>query len=108
MADDVWSWCEKAQAFGRTVTIKVKFADFRQITRSRSFAAVIVTRGQLHQAGVDLVRSLFPLTQGVRLVGVTVSNFAERSSPAGDELPLFGAGAGRRDGATTSVSEACA
>jgi DNA polymerase-4 len=26
--DDVWSWCEKAQAFGRTVTVKVKFADF--------------------------------------------------------------------------------
>ena len=29
MADDVWAWCEKAKAFGRTVTVKVKFADFR-------------------------------------------------------------------------------
>ena len=39
MADDVWAWCEKAKAFGRTVTVKVKFADFRQvaprISRSR-------------------------------------------------------------------------
>jgi len=24
-ADDVWTWCEKAQAFGRTVTVKVKY-----------------------------------------------------------------------------------
>ena len=37
MADDVWAWCEKASAFGRTVTVKVKFADFQIITRSRSF-----------------------------------------------------------------------
>jgi DNA polymerase IV len=29
MAADVWAWCEKARAFGRTVTVKVKFADFR-------------------------------------------------------------------------------
>ena len=36
-ADDVWAWCEKTGAFGRTVTVKVKFADFHQVTRSRSF-----------------------------------------------------------------------
>ena len=41
MADDVWAWCAKASAFGRTVTVKIKFADFRQITRSRSFSAVV-------------------------------------------------------------------
>jgi DNA-binding NarL/FixJ family response regulator len=42
MADDVWAWCEKVSAFGRTVNAKVKFADFRQITRSRSFAAAVM------------------------------------------------------------------
>src|SRR6266571_2277462 len=34
MADEVWAWCEKAQTFGRTVTVKIKYADFRQATRS--------------------------------------------------------------------------
>ena len=29
MADDVWTWCEKANARGRTVTVKIKWADFR-------------------------------------------------------------------------------
>src|SRR5580658_4307485 len=29
MANDVWDWCDKAKAYGRTVTVKVKFADFR-------------------------------------------------------------------------------
>ncbi|MBA3518638.1 MAG: DNA polymerase IV [Rhizobiales bacterium] len=91
MADDVWSWCEKAQAFGRTVTVKVKFADFRQVTRSRSYPAVVTSHDQLRQASIDLIRSLFPPAKGIRLVGITVSNFAEPSINAGEELPLFGA-----------------
>ena len=89
MADDVWAWCAKASAFGRTVTVKIKFADFRQITRSRSFSAVATCQDHLRQASLDLVRSVFPPEKGIRLVGVTVSNFEQRY--AENELPLFGA-----------------
>src|SRR5439155_6571675 len=88
-ANDVWTWCEKAQTFGRTVTVKIKFADFQQITRSCSFTAVVATREQLRQASLDLIRSVFPPTQGIRLVGVTMSNFPEPSAHADEELPLF-------------------
>src|ERR1700722_9658391 len=63
MAADVWAWCEKTQAFGRTVTVKVKFADFRQVTRSRSFAGLVEHREQLSEVSVELVRSLFPLAK---------------------------------------------
>jgi DNA polymerase-4 len=91
MAEDVWAWCEKAQAFGRTVTIKVKFADFRQITRSRSFPAAIARRDLFRQASVELVRTLLPTAQGIRLLGVTVSNFEEPRDGVSDELPLFAA-----------------
>ena len=89
MADDVWAWCEKAKAFGRTVTVKVKFADFSQVTRSRSFPAVIVRHEMLRQASVDLVRTLLPAAKGVRLLGVTVSNFDQQPTGATDGLPLF-------------------
>jgi DNA polymerase IV len=91
MADDVWAWCEKASAFGRTVTVKIKFADFRQVTRSRSFAAAVTCQDHLRRASLDLVRTVFPPAQGIRLVGVTVSNFEELR--AEEELPLFSAGA---------------
>jgi DNA polymerase IV len=30
MAADVWAWCEKAGTYGRTVTVKAKFADFHR------------------------------------------------------------------------------
>jgi len=87
MADDVWVWCEGRNAFGRTVTVKIKFQDFRQITRSRSHQGVVDTHELLRQASLDLVRSIYPPEKGIRLVGVTVSNFeAGRAAPA--ELPL--------------------
>ena len=92
MVDDVWAWCETANAFGRTVTVKVKFADFQQVTRSRSFAMTIAHHDLLRQASVELVRSLLSTAKGVRLLGVTVSNFDPTSTDIDDELPLFGVG----------------
>jgi DNA polymerase IV len=89
MAADVWAWCEKAGAFGRTVTVKVKFADFHQVTRSRSFPIAIARHELLTQASVELVRTLLPVEKGVRLLGVTVSNFDRLPINAADELPLF-------------------
>jgi DNA polymerase IV len=90
MVDDVWAWCEKAKAFGRTVTVKVKFADFQQVTRSRSFATAIGRHDRLRQASVELVRTLLPTVKGVRLLGVAVSNFDPAPTDTDDGLPLFG------------------
>ena len=89
MADDVWRWCERAQAFGRTVTVKIKFQDFRQITRSRSQASAVSDRESLHRTSLELVRSIYPPETGVRLVGVTVSNFDSTARNEPTVLPLF-------------------
>ena len=70
MAADVWAWCEKAGTYGRTVTVKAKFADFRQVTRSRSFATVIARHGLPRQASLELVRTLLPTAKGIRRLGV--------------------------------------
>jgi DNA polymerase IV len=91
MADEVWAWCDKARAYGRTVTVKVKFADFQQVTRSRSFPVVVARHDLLRRASVELVRTLLPTAKGVRLLGVTVSNFDPAKADAGGALPLFGA-----------------
>ncbi len=93
MADDVWAWCETAGAFGRTVTVKVKFADFRQITRSRSYPIAVTQHGQLRQASLDLIRTVLPPVLGIRLVGVTVSNFESLVGEHGG-LPLFSSAPG--------------
>jgi DNA polymerase-4 len=88
MADDVWRWCEKAQEFGRTVTVKVKYGDFQIITRSRSLTAGLVDRHDaLREMSLALIRSVLPTPKGIRLVGVTVSNFEARDE-AMRELPF--------------------
>jgi DNA polymerase-4 len=85
MADDVWAWCDKHQMFGQTVTIKIKYADFRHVTRSRTLQAPVVTREQLHEVSVSLVRSVYPVRMGIRLVGVSLSKF---SNPVSEQLDL--------------------
>ncbi len=88
MAEDVWAWCEKAQEFGRTVTVKVKYGDFQIITRSRSLTAGLVDRREaLRDMSLSLIRSVLPTPKGIRLVGVTVSNFEARDQ-AVSELPF--------------------
>ena len=82
MADDVWGWCEKTGRLGRTVTVKIKWADFQQATRSQSYPRVLESRAQIHEASLALIRSVFPPPKGIRLVGVTLSNF----SPLPDTL----------------------
>ena len=71
----VWEACTKENLIGRTVTLKVKFDDFRQITRSRSLDAGVATQAMLEQAAFDLLRAVQPVERGVRLLGVTVANF---------------------------------
>jgi DNA polymerase-4 len=89
MADDVWDWCEKTGSRGRTATVKIKWADFQQSTRSRSFERPIDGRDQLHQAVLGLIRAVYPPPKGIRLVGVTLSSFSsdkavsDRSAPGG-------------------------
>ena len=43
LAEKVWAMCERSGTRGRTVTLKVKYADFEQITRSRSFPVSLRT-----------------------------------------------------------------
>ncbi len=92
MADDVWAWCEQSKACGRTVTVKVKFTDFQQVTRRRSFPEPIARQDDLRRASVELVRMLLPPAKGVRLLGVTVSNFDLPPVGAEQGLPLFATG----------------
>ena len=88
LSDKVMAWCEKTQAFGRTATVKIKYADFEQATRSRSLPGVIADPATLKQVSQHLVRSVYPLRAGVRLLGVTISNFEARSPQDAAQAPL--------------------
>ena len=65
---------ERAGSTGRTVTLKVKFADFRQITRARSFANPVGDRATIRATGHALLSALCPMPMGVRLLGLSLSS----------------------------------
>lgn len=88
VAEDVWAWCETAAMRGRTVTVKVKWSDFQQSTRSRSLTEPVASKAQSREISLLLVRSLYPPIKGVRLVGVTLSNLDKAKSAAVAELAL--------------------
>src|SRR5207302_1742294 len=79
IVDKVWEYCEGSGIRGRTVTLKVKFANFQQITRSRTGQMQISTRSELEQLSNALLEPFFPVARGVRLLGVSLSSLAEAS-----------------------------
>jgi DNA polymerase-4 len=87
IVDKVWRHCEGTGARGRTVTLKVKYTDFQKVTRSRSLAGVIEGRVALERISLDLLRGQFPVTKGIRLLGISLSTFAADLSDA-EQLPL--------------------
>lgn len=67
------------QRLGYTLTLKLKYANYRQITRSRTLPNPIVPGENLCQLGLELLRNdLSP--QPVRLVGLAVSNLVPPES----------------------------
>ena len=86
--DKVWEYCERAGTRGRTVTLKVKFANFRQITRSRTGQTQIKTRSELEELGNALLKSLFPVTKGVRLLGLSLSSLAAEEAERERQVSL--------------------
>jgi DNA polymerase IV len=71
--DKVWRFCEASSVRGRTVTLKIKYADFELITRSRTAPAPVGNRLDLEQISLDLLTRVFPIPKGVRLLGVSLS-----------------------------------
>ena len=73
LIDKVWHHCESVGSRGRTVTLKIKFADFEIITRSRSVSSV-ADRGDLARLAIDMLENAMPLPKAVRLLGVSLSS----------------------------------
>lgn len=65
---------EEAGTTGRTVTLKVKFSDFRQITRSKTLRGYINDFATLHAAVTEIRKSVELEGTKIRLLGVSVSN----------------------------------
>ncbi len=74
LAERIESVLEKKQMGARTITLKVKYADFKLITRSNTAYQLLETRSQLLDLLPDLLRKTQAGERPIRLIGISVSN----------------------------------
>ena len=88
VADAAWIRIERSGTQGRTVTLKLRHADFRTITRARSFAAPVMDCAAFLASGIDLLDAQLPVPGGVRLLGLTLSGIVDDVEEPQPALPL--------------------
>jgi Nucleotidyltransferase/DNA polymerase involved in DNA repair len=87
--DTLWERIEENEFVGRTLTLKVKYADFRQITRSVTPIHPFADKELLTGYSEDLLKSIDMTLKKVRLLGLSVSNaMMENSAYIQLEIPF--------------------
>jgi DNA polymerase-4 len=79
LGDSVAGRLRGAGMAGRTISIKVRFHDFRTITRSITLPSAVDTGPDVVRAATELLGRVDP-TPGVRLLGIHVSQLADGSA----------------------------
>jgi len=72
--DIMWKRCEVKKKIGKTITLKLRFADFSTITRSNTHNQVF-TKNEVDETLMKLLPKEEVKEKGIRLLGVTMSNF---------------------------------
>lgn len=88
IADTIWSRIGERPIGGRTVVLKMKYQDFRIVTRSCSLARPVRGRDAFLEVGLGLLARLVPVEKPVRLLGLTLSNLCEPVEQESGELCL--------------------
>ncbi len=88
LIDSVWRYCEQTGVYGKTITLKVKYADFTQITRCRSASSLVTAKAVFSRIVLELLDSVLPLAQGVRLLGVSLSKLEKQETAMSGQLRL--------------------
>jgi DNA polymerase-4 len=88
LMEKVWRVCQSRDLHGRTVTLKVKYADFEQITRSRSRPFAITSLPELTGIIDELLAQVFPPRRPIRLLGVTLSSFGSTAEEEASQMAL--------------------
>jgi DNA polymerase-4 len=75
IADILWERITRSAVKAKTLTLKYKYADFEQHTRSFTISTYFSSREQLVAESRNLLKSGGGFSKGIRLLGLTVSNF---------------------------------
>jgi DNA polymerase-4 len=86
LAQEVLDWMDRHQTYGRTLTLKVKYADFQQVTRSRTLEQSFDRLELIMEWLEKLLGNTDAKTRPVRLLGLSMSNLGPRKDANPPEL----------------------
>lgn len=92
---------------GRTVVLRLRFADYSRSTRCRTLPRATDATEPIRAAARTLLEEARPLIleRGITLVGVTITNLDHEGSGVQLELPLFGPPTAELDSAIDEIRE---
>ncbi|MDA8142325.1 MAG: DNA polymerase IV [Desulfobacteraceae bacterium] len=93
-AESVARDLRRHQVRSRTITLKVRTADFKRHTRSQTLERPVQSADAIYKTAVELLNA-FAMSQPVRLIGVAAGNLLSEDTPVQQEL--FEADEGRRN-----------
>ncbi|MEQ6122378.1 DNA polymerase IV [Reichenbachiella sp. MALMAid0571] len=74
LSDSLFSRIEKSKSYGRTLTIKFKFDDFTQITRSKTSFDFLRSKESIINLMKEIVQTETSEFKPIRLLGIGISN----------------------------------
>ncbi|MDR1454564.1 MAG: DNA polymerase IV [Tannerella sp.] len=89
LAREVFERIQTEQFFGRTITVKIKYADFKTITRSRTLPHRITAFQEYWPAARELMKLIDLSGPPVRLIGFGISHAEDEPPPEVSQLELF-------------------
>jgi DNA polymerase-4 len=96
MVDGVTHRLRRAGLVGRTVQVKLRYHDFRTVTRAHTLDRATDLAADVGPIARGLLDGL-DLGDGVRLLGVSVSGLVDASTPVVEQLALESSTDGSRD-----------
>lgn len=87
-AEEVWRRAENKGFYGRTVTLKIKFHDFRQITRSITLSGFVTEYGVFLAAAQTLLAQTDLAGSRIRLLGLSLNNPTDIERPHSPQLEI--------------------
>lgn len=87
LAEKVWNYCEAKGIRGKTVTVKIKYSDFTQATRSKTNALPFAQINDVLEAAASLLATVYPFKRSVRLLGITLSSLAGEQHDSDADQP---------------------
>lgn len=87
LAEQVGRRLRKSDVMGRTINIKLRYANFKTITRAKTLQRATNSTQTLYEVGLELLRGTDLFNKTFRLIGLSVSNLTDETN---QQMSLFG------------------